>query len=89
MKVVALCNKLSRSRGSKLRDDDGGDVNGNAVQADGVLSLSIPGTNSPNVSNMTSGKPAVVSVKEYNINTLTFDTLNNIDTLFQGKILCD
>lgn len=63
MKVVALCNKLSRSRSAKLRGDGTIDVevngglggNGNL----GILATDVVGRTSPGVSNMTTGREAV------------------------------
>ena len=59
MKVVALCNKLSRSRSGKLRGDEE-DVNGNVQPNGGLLQVPTVSTESPSVSNMTTGKPVVV-----------------------------
>ena len=59
MKVVALCNKLSRSRSAKLRGDDL-EVNGGGDMATlGVLSAEVIARTSPCVSNMAAGREAV------------------------------
>ena len=59
MKVVALCNKLSRSRSAKLRGDDL-DVNGSGDGLTlGILNAEIVAKTSPQVSNMAQGKKAV------------------------------
>ena len=59
MKVVALCNKLSRSRSAKLRGDDL-EVNGSGDGATlGILNAEIVAKTSPQVSNMAQGREAV------------------------------
>ena len=63
MKVVALCNKLSRSRSAKLRGDGtidvelNGGIGGNSNL--GILANEVVGRTSPGVSNMTTGREAV------------------------------
>ena len=64
MKVVALCNKLSRSR-LKLRGDGSVDLDVNGSGEDGsgnatlgVLNSDVIGRTSPGVSNMTTGREA-------------------------------
>jgi hypothetical protein len=60
MKVVALCNKLSRSRSTKLRGDDL-EVNGSDEIATlgSELNAEVVARTSPAVSNMASGREAV------------------------------
>ena len=59
MKVVALCNKLSRSRSAKLRGDDL-EVNGSGeIGTLGILNAEVVARTSPAVSNMASGREAV------------------------------
>ena len=66
MKVVALCNKLSRSRSAKLRGDGSVDleVNGSGEIAPGngtlgILNAEVIARTSPGVSNMATGREAV------------------------------
>lgn len=54
MRVVALCNKLSRSRGSRMGLDD--DESGTATP--------------PIVSNMATGTPALLEVSQLNLERL-------------------
>ena len=71
MKVVALCNKLSRSRSAKLRGDDL-EVNGSGdVATLGILNTEIVAKTSPQVSNMAQGREAVEVC-------FSFTTLNTI-----------
>ena len=83
MKVVALCNKLSRSRSAKLRGDDL-EVNGSGDMATlGVLSAEVIARTSPCVSNMAAGREAVEGrypkdSKLYQISTCQFYIHTNI-----------
>ena len=76
MKVVALCNKLSRSRSAKLRGDGtiepdmtNGMSGGGDMSLGGGLGIGnqseLIGRTSPGVSNMTTGREAV-EVSELN-----------------------
>ena len=60
MKVVALCNNLSRSRSTKLRGDDLEVTNGSGeIGTLGILNAEVVARTSPAVSNMASGREAV------------------------------
>ena len=65
MKVVALCNKLSRSRLDKMRGDGTLDLDGSGEIGQGnggnlgILNAEVMSRTSPGVSNMATGREAV------------------------------
>ena len=63
MKVVSMCNKLSRSRSAKLRGDDL-EVNGSDEPATlGILNAEVIARTSPAVSNMATGREPMAEVR--------------------------
>ena len=68
MKVVSMCNKLSRSRSAKLRGEGSVDleVNGSEEPATlGILNAEVIARTSPAVSNMATGREAMAEVRYY------------------------